>query len=180
MRYTTLIDIREIPEVYRNNNTRLLYLHLVLLAGYHDDDRDIVRCSLRNLAAQSGLTLSATRHAIAVLIKWRLLLHRKSYFKVVKFIDEKPISPRAKIRKAQELKNNLAADQAQQQEREAREQAQKAELSALEGQGKSSFMVFYEQQLARAAAGDQEAAESVRRNKAQYERHVKQFQNQNK
>lgn len=67
MRYTTLIDITEVMQVYRNKNARLVYLHLALKCGYHDDDRDKVTVSIRNLAAAVGLTVAATRHAVTQL-----------------------------------------------------------------------------------------------------------------
>ena len=73
MRYTTIIDISEIQPIYRNVNARLVYLHLVLKSGYHDNDRDLVSISLRRIAAEVGLTLSATRHAISQLEKAQLL-----------------------------------------------------------------------------------------------------------
>lgn len=69
MRYTTLIDITEDRAIYRSQSVRLVYLHLVLKSGYHDDDRDICRISLRSLAADAGITLSAVRHAIAKLVQ---------------------------------------------------------------------------------------------------------------
>lgn len=69
MRYTTIIDISEMSEVYRNLNTRAVYLHLVLKSGYHDDDRDKIRISIRRLAAESGLTVSAVRNALQQLEK---------------------------------------------------------------------------------------------------------------
>lgn len=178
MRYTTLIDIREIPEVYRNQNARLLYLHLVLLAGYHDNDRDIVRVSIRNLAIQTGLTLSATRHAISVLMKWRLLLHRKSYFKVVKFIDEQAITPRAKSKKAQQAKEIAALETVRQSNQERKEAAEKDVISEIYDQGKTPFMLWYEQKVQLANAGDVDAQRIVNEKRAQYEAHKSNLKNQ--
>lgn len=97
MRYTTVIDISEMPDVYRNENTRLLYLHLALKAGWHDEDRDKAKISIRNLAADCGLTLSATRHAIAVLTKHDLLARDEDgTWKVRKWHLDKPPAPRPK------------------------------------------------------------------------------------
>lgn len=73
MRYTTIIDVSADPLVYRNMNARLLYLHMALKSGWHDDDRDRLTMSIRQLAAGAGLTVSATRHAIAVLTKAKLI-----------------------------------------------------------------------------------------------------------
>ena len=64
MRYTTIIDITELPSIYRNHNARLVYLHLVLKCGYHDTDRDLTDTSIRQLSAAVGLTIAATRHAL--------------------------------------------------------------------------------------------------------------------
>lgn len=180
MRYTTLIDLRDIPEVYRNQNVRLLYLHLVLIAGYHDDDRDVVRVSLRNLAAQTGLTLSATRHAVAVLIKWRLLLHRKSYFKVVKFIEEKEITPRAKTRKQQQQQQARLQQQQQQAEQETKESREREKIASIYEQNKTPFMVWYEEKMVLAAQGDQDAIRTVKEKRQQYEAHMSNLKNQNK
>ena len=73
MRYTTIIDISQMGEIYRNQNVRLIYLHLALRSGYHDDDRDLTDISLRRLSMEAGLTVSATRHAIRILTKAGLL-----------------------------------------------------------------------------------------------------------
>lgn len=57
------------PEIYRNLNTRAVYLHLVLKSGYHDNDRDKIRISMRQLASDTGLSLSAVRNALKQLEK---------------------------------------------------------------------------------------------------------------
>lgn len=94
MRYTTLIDISEIPGIYGNHNARLLYMHLALKAGYHDEDRDLVQLSIRNLAMDCGLSVSATRHALKVLQKERLLSRQGTAWKVFKWLVPPPPSPR--------------------------------------------------------------------------------------
>lgn len=100
MRYTTIIDIRENHAVYRNQNARLVYLHLVLASGYHDTDRDIADISLRALAEQTGITLSATRHALTQLERAGLLERTSDRkYHVKKWILDEPPSPRP--RKAQ-------------------------------------------------------------------------------
>lgn len=63
MRYTTLIDISEMP-CYRNVNARLLYLYLALKA---DRGGDVV-ASLRFLAMELDMTLSALRNALRQLL----------------------------------------------------------------------------------------------------------------
>lgn len=57
------------PDLYRNLNTRAVYLHLVLKSGYHDEDRDKSKLSIRRLAAETGLTVSAVRNAFQQLEK---------------------------------------------------------------------------------------------------------------
>lgn len=94
MRYTTLIDITEQPALYRNKNARLLYLHMVLKSGYHDNDRDILDKSFRILAAEVGLTLSATRHAVAQLEAAGLLKKEQGSWRVKKWIVQEIPTPR--------------------------------------------------------------------------------------
>lgn len=101
MRYTTIIDITEQPDVYRNVNARLLYLHMALKAGYHDDDRDRLHVSLRNLAAAVGLTLSATRHALKVLEAAKLVSKVDNEWSVLKFVIADVPSPRRQPTKAE-------------------------------------------------------------------------------
>lgn len=94
MRYTTLIDISELPQIYRNVNARLLYLHLVLKSGYHNDDRDLARISLRALASSVGLTLSATRHALHILGEAGLVAKEGDALRVRKWFVAEPPTPR--------------------------------------------------------------------------------------
>lgn len=94
MRYTTIIDISDMPEVYRNRTARLLYIHLALAAGYHDEDRDQVRQSLRVMALRAGLTLSAVRHALALLQRAGLVSKDGDVWKVKKWFVDTPPTPR--------------------------------------------------------------------------------------
>lgn len=100
MRYTTVIDISEIPDVYRNKNARLLYLHASLRCGYHDDDRDVLKTSIRMMAGSVGLTISATRHAIAVLERAGLLKRTTVGWTVTKWIQAIETTPRPKKKTA--------------------------------------------------------------------------------
>lgn len=97
MRYTTIIDISEMPELYRNVNTRAIYLHLVLKSGYHDNDRDRIRVSIRRLAIDAGVTISATRNALQQLEKAGMIERSSDGFFAVKkwILDVKP-TPRQK------------------------------------------------------------------------------------
>lgn len=100
MRYTTIIDISEIQEVYRNQNARLVYLHLALKAGYHDEDRDVLKTSIRTTAWKVGLTVSATRHALAVLERAGLLRRTQTGWTVTKWIQATDSTPRPKKKAA--------------------------------------------------------------------------------
>lgn len=91
MRYTTVIDISEFPALYRNHNARLVYLHLALKSGYHDDDRDLIDISIRSLAATVGLTVSATRHSLRILEQSEMIARDGQRWRVRKFfLDVKP------------------------------------------------------------------------------------------
>ena len=94
MRYTTVIDISDMPEVYRNQAARLLYIHMALCAGYHDDDRDLVRQSLRVMAVRAGLTLSAVRHSLGLLQRAGLVSREGEAWRVKKWFVDTPPTPR--------------------------------------------------------------------------------------
>ena len=94
MRYTTIIDISDMPEVYRNRTARLLYMHLSLAAGYHDEDRDLVKQSLRVMALRAGLTLSAVRHALGLLQRAGLVSKDGDVWRVKKWFVDTPPTPR--------------------------------------------------------------------------------------
>lgn len=66
MRYTTIIDFRELPS-WQNPNARQLYLYLTLARSYQATTlcaKDTVATSLRRLASDVGITLSACRYAL--------------------------------------------------------------------------------------------------------------------
>lgn len=95
MRYTTVIDISEMPEIYRNTTARLIYMHMSLKAGYHDSDRDLVTLSIRRLSADVGVTVSATRHALHLLERCGLLTREGQLWRVRKWVEEQTITTRA-------------------------------------------------------------------------------------
>lgn len=99
MRYTTVIDISEMPEVYRNTTARLIYMHMCLKAGYHDADRDLVRLSIRRVSADVGVTVSATRHALRLLERVGLLTREGELWRVKKWVEEQQITTRAKTKR---------------------------------------------------------------------------------
>lgn len=94
MRYTTIIDISEEGMIYKNVNCRLVYLHLVLKSGYHDDDRDMISISIRTLAARVGISVGATRHALEQLQKAQLLARNGDKWQVKKWTIVTPPTPR--------------------------------------------------------------------------------------
>lgn len=88
MRYTTIIDITEIPAVIRSTAAFRLYVIMTLKCGYHDDDRDQLKLSIRMLADISGLTVSATRHAIGILIREKLIRRDGGIWYVTKWLEQ--------------------------------------------------------------------------------------------
>lgn len=92
-RYTTILDITGHP-LYHSNSARLLYLHLCLTAGYHKDDLDIVDKSITRLSIETNLTISATRHALALLQAAGLVTREGNHLKVSKFVQPVLAAPR--------------------------------------------------------------------------------------
>lgn len=175
MRYTTIIDITEQPAVYRNHNARLVYLHMVLKSGWHDNDRDIIEISIRSLAAAVGLTVSAVRHAMVVLERAGMIKKQGTVWTVRKWIIEETPTPRPRTKQQQRQLDAMAERRKAEQIRD-----QERELEAIErlknfDEGKSSFMLFYEDQVKRAEAGDIDAKRSVERNRAAYLKQVEQM-----
>lgn len=127
MRYTTIIDIREFP-LYKNPACRTLYLHMVLASGYHETDMDQVTVSIRGLATQTGLTVSATRHALSVLMKAGLVRRQSGQLTVAKYVLQEGIPKRARSKKEQQLQQLAREREQQEQERDLQRyhQAQKA------------------------------------------------------
>lgn len=174
MRYTTLIDISELPSVYRNINARLLYLHMSLRAGYHDDDRDVLETSIRILAAQTGLTISAVRHALRVLEGVQLIRKEGSAWIIKKWLPMQTTSPRLRATQKQlDAAQDEAKLRARQERKEELERLRREEVKAT---GKTEFMLYYEGLLEKAQSGDPEAIKLVARHRATYEAHLKQQQ----
>lgn len=174
MRYTTIIDVSELPSVYRNVNARLLYLHMALRAGYHDDDRDVLETSIRILAAQIGLTISAVRHALHVLEGAQLIKREGSAWIIKKWLPMQTTSPRPKATQKQlDAVQDEAKIRARQERKEELERLRREEIKA---SGKTEFMLYYEGLQEKAQAGDPEAIKLVARHRATYESHLKQQQ----
>lgn len=141
MRYTTIIDIAQCPEIYRNINARLLYLHMVLASGYHDNDKGLVRKSVRQLAEDTGITKSATENALRLLKKYDLVRKYRGRLYVRTWAPEQPITKPK--RKAQDIR-----DQAIEQEREDK---QRQLLESIEERKRGA--VTWEQYKAGAGTG---------------------------
>lgn len=180
MRYTTIIDISEYPTLYNNQSIRLVYLHLVLRSGYHDHDRDLAQLSIRRLAREVGLSVGAVRHALTQLLKCQMLVRQGPMLQVRKFIVEQPISKRS--RNKREEKQELARkERIEQQERQAaKRKVADEQRAAFLAQGKTSFMIYYEEQLQLAQNGNPEAAHFVETQKATYEAHARQVEEDKK
>ena len=131
MRYTTIIDIREFPQIYRNDNAKLVYLHLVLISGYHDEDRDQTKISIRQISYDTGLTISAVRHSLKVLISLGLLSRSGITWTVKKFVLDKSISPRIKSEKKRTAAENLERERQIKEEQERREKEEKKRYQEL-------------------------------------------------
>lgn len=168
MRYTTVIDISEFPTVYQNINVRLLYFHLCLKSGYHDDDRDLLNISLRRLADEVGLTLSAVRHGLKVLQSCGLISINHSTISVKKWVDEKPITKRSKLNQAQKAKDVANIQLEKQKSLDASRREDQLRRAELESKGLSSFIVFYEKRMHEFQQGDIDALTSLKRNKGMY------------
>lgn len=175
MRYTTIIDISEMPTIYGNINARLVYLHLVLKSGYHDDDRDMITMSIRRIAADLNLSLSAVRHAIAQLERAHLLQRTGPVWAVKKWIVEQKITSRPRTQRQQKQIEIAAERQRQQEQRERDALIEQQRRAVQEARGKTPFMIFYEGLEKKAAAGDLDAAESIKKWRKTYDDHAAQM-----
>lgn len=119
MRYTTIIDITEFSGVWASSSCRELYLYMVLKSGWHDDDRDMIRASIRQLSAATGLTKSAVEHAIRQLTKAGLLAREGQAYRVTKWTLQPKPSPRP--RQDQQRAAAASSDIARQAELQAEE-----------------------------------------------------------
>lgn len=142
MRYTTVIDISENKELYRNKNCRLLYLHMALKCGYHDEDRDQLDCSLRNLAYAVGITLSACRHALARLQSEGLIEREGELWRVKKWVKSETITSR----KQQNTARNTASGGIDLRKHEAEmEEYRRKQLEAVKASTKEELIAWLEE-----------------------------------
>ena len=178
MRYTTIIDITEYKALYRNANARLVYLHLVLTSGYHDHDRDMSDLSIRNTAREVGLTISATRHALEALQKYNLLARSGPTWMVKKWVVQAPITARAKTQQAETNAQRAVEEELERKRLERKRATEERKRHELLKQGKTPYMVYYEELLVKASNGDVEAQRLVQQNRAVYEGHKEMVANE--
>lgn len=171
MRYTTIIDISENRTLYSNHNARLVYLHLALKSGYHDSDRDLYDVSIRELAWQVGITVSACRHSLRLLEKAGMIQREGLLFRVKKWLIEDTVTPRPKTEKAKKAMDIKAENKAREAAMEEQREKERVTVQLMHDSGKTPFMVWYEEQIRKAENGDSDAEKSLARHKATYEAH---------
>lgn len=129
MRYTTIIDIAQCPEIYRNINARLTYLHMVLTCGYHDNDKGLVRKSVRQLSAETGITKSATENALRLLKKFDLVRKNRGRLYVRTWAPEQPITKPK--RKAQDIREQAIVQEREEKQRQLLERIEESKRGAI-------------------------------------------------
>lgn len=160
MRYTTIIDIRELPAIYRNVNARLVYLHMVLASGYHDNDRDQTEISIRRISYETNLTISAVRHALGCLERAGLISRSGITWTVKKFVLETSITPRVRSEKKRREAENAARAKAIQEEQEQREKEETRKYREMRKHGDPLRDQVLDL-MKRADAGDTDALETL-------------------
>lgn len=127
MRYTTVIDITTITDVWRNKNTARLYYYMAMVCGYQDNDRDLLDKSIRGLAADAGMTISACRNALRQLQRSGLLTKEQDgHWRICKFVLQDKPSKRAKTKQQEQDMERARERELRDQERE-RQQARDKE-----------------------------------------------------
>lgn len=173
MRYTTIIDLSEYTSLYRNHNVRLVYLHMVLKSGWHDEDRDILDMSIRALAQGVGLSISSVRHALRQLEKSQLIVRQGNVWSVRKWVLQETPTPRPRSMKGKKQIDVSERRAAEQTQLDSQLEQMRIEREQMHAAGKSSFMLYYEALQKKAAAGDVDAQELVARHRATYEAQTK-------
>lgn len=180
MRYTPIIDITENKILYQNINVRLVYLHLVLKSGYHDYNRDMISISLRKLSTEVGISLGAVRHALEILTKAKMIYKKDNVFHVRKWIVEQKITSRATSKRQEQAILNQKEREKENKEREIEYQERQKRVDELRKQGKTEYMLYYENMMKKAQNGDLYALKIVERNKSIYEEHKARIEAENR
>lgn len=149
MRYTTIIDISEYPVLYGCVSARMIYLHLVLKAGWGERNQDYCRGSIRQLQGELGMTFAAVRHGLGVLLKMGMIKKAPGGWMVRKYCA--PTKPGARtMTKRQE-------EAARQRQRDA------AEMKRLTSLIDENAAETAEQRAAAAAARERNAQDALKR-----------------
>lgn len=157
MRYTTIIDISEIDAVWRSYSTRLVYLYMVLKCGYHDDDRDLFRMSIRDMSWRLHISVSAVRHALTVLSRHSLISQiSPGCYMVVKWVETPSIAKR-KTRKEKQQEDQAQIRQQEAARLERQRQQDVAYRDSLKAQGLTSYELRLQTLKKKADQGDTEA-----------------------
>lgn len=137
-----MIDITDIPSVYRNINARLLYWHLCCIAGYHDDDRDVITKSTRRIAQDVCISYSAFQHAIKQLEHAGLVSRQNKKLVVRKWIAAEVPTPRRQAPKGTDTAylNKLK----EQEEQQVKEWQQKV-IAAVRSSSKEELNTWLEE-----------------------------------
>ena len=125
--------------------------------------------SIRQLSVAAGLTISATRHALLQLQAVGLLSRQGRVWTVRKYVAQTTISARAKSTRQAQQRAEARQREAEERERDQERARERRKIDKIYASGKTPFMVYYENQLKLAAAGDMEAAEIVRKRRQAYE-----------
>lgn len=160
MRYTTIIDVTETP-IWSNINALRLYYWACMKCGYHDNDRDILQISIRNLSYRLDMTISAVRHSLKVLQAASLIIPvQESTYRVIKWVDNQEISKRKSKRELQlQVESMTREQQRQQQEQQEQEHKKIIEKERKQRQQRGESVLDMRIRNARqaAAAGDEYA-----------------------
>lgn len=164
MRYTTIIDITDIPQVYNNINATRVYLHLCLTCGFTADDMDTIRISYRQLAAQLSMTLAAVRHSLSLLIRYHLITIEDNIISVRKYLPKAEYKDRPKTQQAfkdEQFRKKVKADfEKSIEEAKNFEEEQKIENQRRKQQ-REAFCQHYKAMKERADKGDLEAQQYI-------------------
>lgn len=164
MRYTTIIDITDIPQVYNNINATRVYLHLCLTCGFTADDMDTIRISYRQLSAHLNMTLSAVRYSLSLLLRYHLITIEGNIIIVRKHLPKAEYKDRPKTQqeyKDAQYRKKVKADFDQSME-EAKNFEQEQEIeNQRRKQQVEEFCQHYRAMKERADKGDLEAQQYI-------------------
>lgn len=164
MRYTTIIDITDIPQVYNNINATRVYLHLCLTCGYTADDMDTLRISYRQLSAHLNMTLSAVRYSLSLLLRYHLITIEDNIITVRKYLPKAEYKDRPKTQ--QEFKDSQYRKKVKEEFEQSMKEAKNFEAEEEQEQQRrqqqvEAFRQHYRAMKERADKGDLEAQQYI-------------------